>query len=203
MLFKLIDTFDWTEILKFSMVLFSMIDIIGSIPIIVNLRKKSGGHLHEGKATLFAGFLMVSFLFFGEAILSFLGVDVNSFSFAGSIVIFIIGMEMVLGREFFKDAIDSKTTSIVPLAFPLIAGTGVIATVISARAQYQFVNVLIGIMLNLGLVYIVLKISPWLHKKLGVTGENILRKFFGVILLAIAIKLFQRSFIDFYHTFLK
>ncbi|WP_038030648.1 MarC family protein [Thermonema rossianum] len=182
----------WKDVVTVSLVLFSVIDILGSIPIIIDLRKKAG-ELHAAKATLVAGLIMVVFLYYGDILLHFLGVDIQSFSIAGSIIIFLIGMEMVLGAHFFKDTGDAKTSAIVPLAFPLIAGAGTMTTLISLRAEYERVVILIGIVVNLALVYIVLKASGWLEKRLGVAGANILRKVFGILLLAIAIKIFKSN----------
>jgi multiple antibiotic resistance protein len=182
--------FNLDETMKVSLILFSVIDVIGALPVILDLRKKAGT-LHAGRATLVSAGLMVSFLFFGELILKYLGLDVLSFSLAGAIIIFLIGMEMVLGIHLFKDSVDSKTSSIVPLAFPLIAGAGTITTIISLRSQFEQINVLVGIFLNLIFVYIVLKSSGWLNDRLGVAGMGILRKVFGVILLAIALKIFK------------
>ena len=184
--------FNLKEMITVSLVLFSVIDILGAIPIIIDLRKKSGD-LHAGKATIVSGILMIVFLFYGEIILQFLGLDVLSFSTAGSIIIFLIGMEMILGIHLFKDNSDAKTSSIVPLAFPIIAGAGTMTTLISLRAQYQQVNVLIVVILNLIFGYIVLRYSPWIERKLGTAGANILRKVFGIILLAISIKMFKNS----------
>ncbi|MGD1841728.1 MAG: MarC family protein [Thermonemataceae bacterium] len=187
------DQLNFKELITVSLVLFSVIDILGSIPIIIDLRKKAGGSLHSGKATLVSGVLMGLFLFYGELILSFLGLDVISFSIAGSIIIFLIGMEMVLGIRLFRDNYDAKTSSIVPLAFPLIAGAGTMTTLISLRAQYAMINVIVGVVINLLVVYVILKTSGWIEKRLGVAGANILRKVFGIVLLAIAIKLFQNA----------
>ncbi|WP_394352644.1 MarC family protein [Thermonema lapsum] len=182
----------WKDVLTVSLVLFSVIDILGSIPIIIDLRKKAG-ELDAAKATLVAGFIMVVFLYYGDLLLHFLGVDIQSFSIAGSIIIFLIGMEMVLGAHFFKDTGDAKTSAIVPLAFPLIAGAGTMTTLISLRAEYERPVILIGIVINLLLVYVVLKASAWLETRLGVAGTNILRKVFGILLLAIAIKIFKNN----------
>lgn len=188
--------FDFNEIMRVFLVLFSIIDIVGSIPIIIDLRKKYG-HIQSEKATIISGVIMVLFLFLGEKILGWFGVDVASFAVAGAIIMFLIGMEMVLGLQIFKSDPDegggSHTASIVPLAFPLIAGAGTITTLISLKAEYQTINILIGVMLNLLLIYIVLKTSDKIEKLIGQTGFNILRKAFGIILLSIAIKLFKNN----------
>lgn len=182
---------DFTQILSVTLILFSVIDILGSIPIIIDLRKKVG-HVQSEKATLVAGILMILFLFAGDNLLGLFGIDVGSFAIAGSIIMFIIGMEMILGRNFFKNE-PSKTnnTSIVPIAFPLIAGAGTLTTLISIKAEYDELNILVGIIINLGFVYMVLKSTNWLERKIGEGGIGILQKIFGIILLSIAIKLFK------------
>lgn len=182
---------NFKEIVSVSLILFSVIDILGSIPIVIDMRKKNGT-VESGKATLVAGAIMILFLYVGESILKLFAVDVESFAIAGAIIIFFIGMEMVMGISLFKsDEDDPKTASIVPLAFPLIAGAGTMTTIISLRAAYEEMNILVGILVNLVFIYIVLKSSRWLEKKLGLAGFNIIRKVFGIILLSIAIKLFK------------
>jgi multiple antibiotic resistance protein len=182
---------DFREIVSVTLILFAVIDILGSIPIVIDLRKKTGT-VESGKATLVAGFIMILFLYLGESILRLFAVDVESFAIAGAIIIFFLGMEMVMGINFFKsDPEESKSASIVPLAFPLIAGAGTMTTIISLRAAYEELNILAGIVVNLVFVYLVLKSSKWLSKKLGNAGFNILRKVFGIILLSIAIKLLK------------
>ncbi len=183
---------NFKEVISVSLVLFSVIDIIGSIPIIIELRQKSG-HIQSEKATLVAGLIMFVFLYLGESILKLFGLDVASFAIAGALVLLFIGLEMVLGIHLFHNEPQSSgnSSSIVPLAFPLIAGAGTMTTIISLRAEYQQVNVLIGILLNLVLVYVVLKTSNWIERKIGQAGTEVLRKVFGVILLAIAVKLFK------------
>lgn len=184
---------NFKEVISVSLVLFSVIDILGSVPVVIDLRKKAGGHVESEKATLVAGVIMIAFLFLGESILKLFGIDVSSFAIAGALVIFLIGMEMVLGIVLFRDGNEAKSSSIVPLAFPMIAGAGTMTTIISLRAEYEQLNVLAGIVLNLIFVYVVLKASGWISKKLGTAGANVLRKVFGVILLAIAVKLFKSS----------
>lgn len=179
------------EIISVSLILFSVIDIIGSVPIIIDLRKKFG-HIQSGKATLVSGIIMVVFLFVGESILHLFGIDISSFAIAGAIIMFLLGMEMILGLQFFKsDPEESKSASIVPLAFPLIAGAGTMTTLISLKAEYLTVNILVGVVVNLLFVYLVLKTSTWLEKKIGKAGFNILRKVFGIVLLSISIKIFK------------
>lgn len=194
--------FSFKEIISVSLILFSVIDILGSVPIIIDLRKREG-HIQSEKATIIAGIIMIAFLYLGKSILALFGLDVESFAIAGALIMFFLGVEMVLGIELFKpDPAGSSTGSIVPLAFPLIAGAGTMTTLISLRAEYSQPNVLVGVVLNLIFVYIVLKSSSWLERKLGPAGFNILRKVFGIILLAIAIKLFKNNIlswgVDFY-----
>jgi len=184
--------FSFKEIISVSLILFSIIDILGAIPIIIDLRKRAG-KIESGKATIVAGLIMVAFLYFGETILSLFGIDFSSFAIAGSFIIFLIGTEMVLGIDIFKSDPHEKTSSIVPLAFPIIAGAGTMTTLISLRAEYSLPNILVGIVLNLVFVYLVLRSSNWLERKLGTAGTNILRKAFGIILIAIAVKLFKTN----------
>ena len=187
---------NFKEIASVTLILFSIIDILGSIPIIIDLRKKSG-KIDSGKATIVAGLIMIVFLFVGEAILNLFGIDVESFAVAGAIIILILGMEMILDRTFFKQDHDtSNAASIVPLAFPLIAGAGTLTTILSLKAVYGQYNILIGIIVNLIFVYIVLKSSVWLEKKLGKEGFNILRKVFGIILLSLAVKLLKENLLS-------
>jgi multiple antibiotic resistance protein len=176
--------------------LFAVIDILGSIPVIFSLRKKQGS-IHPGKATLFAGALMIVFLFVGKHMLSFIGIDIASFAIAGSIVIFIIGLEMVLGQNFFKPDPESSDISIVPLAFPLIAGAGSLTTILSLRVQFGAPELVVGILVNLAIVYFVLRSIPWMENKIGSNTLNILRRIFGVLLLAIAVKIFQTNVLGF------
>ena len=187
---------NFKEIATVTLILFSIIDILGSIPIIIDLRKKNG-KIESGKATLVAGVIMIAFLFIGEVILNLFGIDVESFAIAGAIIILIIGMEMILDRSFFKqDPGVENSASIVPLAFPLIAGAGSLTTILSLKAAYGQTNILIGIIVNLVFVFIVLKSSVWLEKKLGQGGFNILRKVFGIILLSLAIKLLKDNLLS-------
>ncbi|MGN6181980.1 MAG: MarC family protein [Mucilaginibacter sp.] len=184
-------TLNFKEILSVTMILFAIIDILGAIPVIIELRQRAG-HIQSEKASIAVLVLMVVFLFTGNGLLSIIGLDVSSFAIAGSLVIFIIAMEMVLGVKFFKEEMP-ETISIVPLAFPLIAGAGTMTTLLSLKSQYQTQNILVGIVVNTLFVYLVLKNVKWLEKLFGKTGINILRKAFGVILLAIAIKLFRSN----------
>lgn len=181
-----------SELFTVTFTLFAVIDIIGSVPILISLKQKMGG-VREFRATLISGGLMLLFLFIGEAFLNLLGLDVRSFAVGGSIVIFILGLEMVLGIEFFKGDGDVKTATVVPIAFPLIAGSGTLTTIISLKANYSETTLFIAILLNLIIVYIVLKSLGHIAKLLGTGGLTAVRKFFGVILLAIAVKIFASN----------
>lgn len=183
--------FNLKEIFSVSMVLFAIIDILGSIPVVIQLRNKAG-HIQSGKATIVAMILMIVFLFFGEFLLSIIGLDISSFAIAGSLVIFFIALEMVLGVNFFKEEAP-ESSSIVPLAFPIIAGAGTMTTLLSLKSEYDTQNIIIGILINMLFVYAVLKNTIRIEKILGKTGLQILRKAFGIILLAIAIKLFRHN----------
>ncbi|SHF93584.1 multiple antibiotic resistance protein [Flavobacterium fluvii] len=182
---------DFKEIATVGMVLFAVIDIVGTIPIIVDLRNKHG-HIESEKASLVAGFIMIVFLFIGEKFLNLIGIDVHSFAVAGSFVLFFIALEMILGIRLYRDE-DTGSASIVPIAFPIIAGTGTMTTLLSLKAQYQTLNIVIAIILNLIVVYIVLKSSAKIEKMLGKNGLGVIRKAFGVVLLAIAVKLFAAN----------
>ncbi|MBO0939711.1 MarC family protein [Fibrella sp. HMF5335] len=185
--------FVFKEIISVTLILFSVIDILGSLPVLIDLRKKVG-KIEAERATFASGLLMIIFLFLGERILKLFGVDVASFAVAGALIIFLIGLEMILGRTIFKSELEADGAAhIVPIAFPLIAGAGTLTTLISLRAEYQTVNILIGIVLNLILIYAVLKSSEWLEDRIGPGGLNVLRKIFGIILLAIAIKLIKTN----------
>lgn len=186
------DDFSLKEVLTSSMVLFAVIDIVGSIPIIVSLKQRFG-KIESEKASIAAGLLMIAFLFIGNKILNLIGVDVNSFAIAGAIVIFIIALEMILGIEIHK-AGESTSASIVPIAFPLIAGAGTLTTTLSLRAEYHDINIICGIILNTVFVYLVLKSATWIEQKMGDGTLQVLQKVFGVILLAISIKLFTANF---------
>jgi multiple antibiotic resistance protein len=184
--------FNWDQLLTVTFTLFAVIDIIGSIPLLHALKKKLGG-LHEGKATLISGLLMIAFLFAGEKLLQVLGVDQRSFAVGGSIVIFILGLEMVLGVEFFKSEPDAKASILVPIAFPLIAGSGTLTTIMSLKTNFETSIVLFAILINLIIIFIVLKSLDSIEKILGQAGMIAVRKFFGVVLLAIAVKIFSSN----------
>ena len=182
---------DLREIFTATMVLFAVIDIIGSIPIIIDLRNKVG-HIHSEKASIVACIMMIAFLFVGETILSLIGIDINSFAVAVSFVLFFLALEMILGIKLYRDE-QNESTSIVPIAFPLIAGAGTMTTILSIRAEYQTINIIIAIILNIILVYGVLKSSAKIERLLTKNGLSVIRKVFGVVLLAIAVKLFAAN----------
>ena len=182
--------FSLKDITTITLTLFAIIDIIGAIPIIINIKNRQK-HLDSGKATLAAGALMVIFLLVGEKFLKLFGVDLQSFAIAGSIVIFIIGLEMILGIELLKDDPNAKTGSIIPIAFPIIAGSGTLTTIISMSAVYSTYNILVGIVVNLTFVFLVLRSSSWIESKLGESGLTLVRKFFGIVLLSIAVRIFK------------
>lgn len=183
--------FDFKEIITVSMVLFAVIDIVGTIPIVVDLRSKVG-KIESEKASIAAAAIMIVFLFIGEEFLNLIGIDVHSFAVAGSFVLFFLALEMILGIRIYKED-EASSASIVPLAFPLIAGAGTMTTLLSLRSQFQTVNIIVAIILNIIVVYIVLKSSPKIEKILGKNGLGVIRKTFGVVLLAIAVKLFAAN----------
>ena len=180
--------FNLKEIVTCTMVLFAVIDIVGSIPIVIWLRNKFG-HIQSEKASLVAGLIMIGFLFLGEQILSLIGIDVNSFAVAGELIIFFLALEMILGIQLYKDE-SSETASIVPIAFPIIAGAGTLTSILSLRAEYNLPNLIVAIIINIIIVYIVLKSSKRIERILGPSGIGVIRKIFGIILMAIAVKLF-------------
>jgi multiple antibiotic resistance protein len=187
--------FNFKEIFTAFMVLFAVIDIIGNIPIIIDLRKKSG-HIQSEKASLIAGFIMIVFLFLGQSLLKLIGIDVNSFAVAGSFILFFIALEMILGITLYKDNEDdsnSVTASVFPLAFPLIAGPGSLTTLLSLRAEFYIENIILAVFFNVILIYIVLKTSSKIERFIGPNGIQIIRKVFGVVLLAISVKLFATN----------
>ncbi len=185
--------FSFKEIFTAFMVLFAVIDIIGNIPIIIDLRKKVG-HIQSEKASLIAGFIMIIFLFIGKSLLNLIGIDVNSFAVAGSFILFFIALEMILGITLYKqDDSNAITASVFPLAFPLIAGPGSLTTLLSLRAEFEIENIIVAVICNVIVIFAVLKTSAKLEHILGPNGINIIRKIFGVVLLAIAVKLFAHN----------
>ena len=180
------------NILTITLTLFAVIDIFGSIPVIINLRQKSGS-IQSFKATLVSGLIMISFLFLGEQILNLIGIDFASFAIAGAIVIFLIGLEMILGIDIFKSSPEDSSGTIVPVAFPLIAGAGTFTTLISLRSTFETIEIIIGVVINLIIVYVVLKTTSHIERVLGKGGVDVLRRVFGIILMAISIKLFKAN----------
>jgi len=186
-------TLNAKEIFTAFMILFAVIDIIGNIPIIIDLRKKVG-HIQSEKASIIAGIIMILFLFLGKEILSLIGIGVNSFAVAGAFILFFIALEMILGITLYKEEeTNSLTASIFPLAFPLIAGPGSLTTLLSLRAEFAIENIIIAVVVNVIVIYLVLKTSAKIERLIGKNGINIVRKVFGVILLAIAVKLFTSN----------
>jgi multiple antibiotic resistance protein len=183
--------FNIREIATATMVLFAVIDILGGVPVIISLRNKVG-HIQSGKASIVAACIMVAFLFVGDEILKLIGIDVNSFAVAGALIIFFLAIEMILGISLYKDD-EPESASIVPIAFPLIAGAGTLTSLLSLRAEYYVENIIVAIALNTVFVYLVLKSSGKIGKFLGKSGLSIIRKVFGVILMAIAVKLFATN----------
>lgn len=185
--------FNFKEIFTAFMVLFAVIDIVGNIPIIIDLRKKVG-HIQSERASIISGVIMIIFLFLGKSLLTLIGIDVNSFAVAGAFILFFIALEMILGITLYKDdGNSSKTASVFPLAFPLIAGPGSLTTLLSLRAEFRIENIIVAVLVNVIIIYIVLKTSSKIEKLIGQNGINIIRKIFGVILLAIAVKLFAHN----------
>jgi multiple antibiotic resistance protein len=184
---------NFKEIFTVFMVLFAVIDIVGNIPIVIDLRKKVG-HIQSEKASLIAGVIMILFLFLGKSILNLIGIDVSSFAVAGAFILFFIALEMILGITLYKqEENNAMTASVFPLAFPLIAGPGSLTTLLSLRAEYALENIIIAIVMNVVVIYVVLKTSSKIEHFLGSNGINIIRKVFGVVLLAIAVKLFAHN----------
>lgn len=191
-MFDFFSGFEFLDSFRAAMVLFAVIDIIGSIPIIINI-KRQAGDIHPAYTAVVAFVILVCFLILGESILHLFGVNVESFAVAGSFILFAMSLEMILGIELFRDNVSGKTASIVPLAFPIIAGAGSMTTIVSLRAEFESINIVIAILLNMIFVYIVLRLTERIEKILGVGGIAILKKVFGIILLAIAVKLFTSN----------
>ena len=185
------------ELITVTFTLFAVIDILGSIPVLISLKEKMGGQIQSARATIASGALMFIFLFVGQQFLKLLGLDVQSFAVAGSLVIFIIVLEMILGIEFFKRDHDPRSGNMVPSAIPLIAGSGTLTTIMSLKANYHDINILLGILINCIIIYVVLKSLKWVERVLGPSGLIVIRKFFGVILIAIAVKIFGSNIATF------
>jgi len=185
--------FNFKEIFTAFMVLFAVIDIVGNIPIVIDLRKKVG-HIQSEKASVIAGFIMILFLFVGQRLLNLIGIDVHSFAVAGSFILFFLALEMILGITLYKDDEEEAISATVfPLAFPLIAGPGSLTTLLSLRAEFKLENIIVAVLLNVVVIYFVLKTSTKIEKVIGPNGIQIIRKIFGVVLLAIAVKLFATN----------
>ncbi len=184
--------FQLDSLLTVTFTLFAVIDIVGSIPLLISLKEKMGG-IRSTQATVISGGLMILFLFAGKPFLKILGLDIRSFAVGGSVVIFLLGLEMVLGHEIFKGDKNAKSSSMVPIAFPIIAGSGTLTTIMSLKANYDEWYILSGIVINLIIVYITLKSLKVIERALGESGLLAVRKFFGVILLAIAVKIFSSN----------
>jgi multiple antibiotic resistance protein len=185
-------SFNWGELFKATTVLFAVIDIVGSVPIIIKL-KESAGSIHEARTSIVSFVIMIGFLILGESILKLFGVTVESFAVAGALILFAMAIEMILGVKLFRDEVTGKTASIVPLAFPIIAGAGTMTTLVSLKAEFQEINILLAIIINVVIIYIVLRLTTRIERLLGEGGITILKKVFGIILLAIAIKLFTSN----------
>jgi multiple antibiotic resistance protein len=184
--------FNASQLFKATMVLFAVIDIVGSIPLIIKI-KEQAGDIHPLRASLVSLGIMIGFLILGESILHLFGVEVESFAVAGSLILFAMSLEMILGVRLFRDSVSGKTASVVPLAFPIIAGAGTMTTLVSLRAEYENINIVLAIIINVLIVYIVLRLTKRLEILLGPGGIAILKKVFGIILLAIAVKLFTTN----------
>jgi multiple antibiotic resistance protein len=184
--------FQFDQLITVTFTLFAVIDVVGSIPLLISLKEKMGG-IKSINATLISGALMIAFLYVGKPFLKVLGLDIRSFAVGGSVVIFLLGLEMVLGHEIFKGDKNAKSSTMVPIAFPIIAGSGTLTTIMSLKANFEEVYILSGIVVNLVIVFIVLKSLNWIQRGLGEGGLLAVRKFFGVILLAIAVKIFSSN----------
>lgn len=184
--------FSIKDIASITLILFAVIDILGSIPVILDIKSKVG-YVDARQATLVSGGIMLVFMFVGNVLLKLIGIDLASFSIAGAIVIFLIGLEMILNRDIFKSGNNPSTSTIVPIAFPIIAGAGTLTTLLSLRSEYAVENILVAIFINLVVVFLVLRFIPKIERVLGDAGISILRRVFGIILLSIAIKLLSKN----------
>lgn len=185
-------SFSWSQIFKTTMVLFAVIDILGSVPLIIKLKEKSGD-ISPVRTSLVSLGIMIGFLILGESILNIFGVDIRSFAVAGSLVIFALALEMIMGWHLFRDEVTGKVASVIPLAFPIIAGAGTMTSIISLKAEFSEVNIVMGIVINVLIIYIVLRLTKKIENLLGEGGIAIVKKVFGIILLAIAVKLFSSN----------
>ncbi len=197
----MLEAFSFQQSMTCFMVLFAVIDILGSVPIIVSLHRQFG-KIESERATIVSGLIMLLFLFVGDKMLKFMGLDINSFAIAGSFVIFVIALEMILGIEIHKVE-KAASASIIPIAFPLVAGAGTLTTTLSLRAEFHVVNIIVGILLNTIVVYVVLKSADYLERKIGDGTLMVLKKVFGIVLLAISIKLFTANFAQLFSSYVK
>lgn len=184
--------FDLQQVFKTTTVLFAVVDIVGSIPMIIKL-KEQAGDIHPARTSMVSLGIMIGFLILGESILLLFGVDIRSFAVAGSLILFAMSLEMILGVRLFRDSVSGKTASVVPLAFPIIAGAGTMTTLVALRAEFDSINIVVGILINVLIVYAVLRLTKRIEHFLGEGGIAILKKVFGIILLAIAVKLFTTN----------
>ncbi|HNR85722.1 MAG TPA: MarC family protein [Taishania sp.] len=189
---ELIDSFSWSQVFRATMVLFAVIDIIGSIPLIIKVQEKSG-YVSPMRTSIVSFGIMLGFLILGESILNIFGVDIRSFAVAGSIIIFALALEMIMGWDLFRDEASSKVASVIPLAFPIIAGAGTLTTLVALKAEYHEINILVAIVINVVIIFTVLKLTKKIEHILGEGGIGIVKKVFGIILLAIALKLFSSN----------
>jgi multiple antibiotic resistance protein len=185
-------SFSWVELFKAGTVLFAVIDIVGSVPIIIKI-KETAGEIQPARTSIVSFFIMIGFLILGESILNLFGVTIESFAVAGALILFAMALEMILGIKVFRDQVTGKTASVVPLAFPIIAGAGTMTTLVSLKAEYQEINIVLAIIVNVLIVFVVLKLTRRIEHFLGEGGIAIIKKVFGIILLAIAIKLFTSN----------
>ncbi len=183
-----------SNIITITFILFTVIDVVGSLPIIIDM-KRQGAKIHAGSATLIAGILMLAFLFFGTSILGLFGLEISSFALAGSLIIFFIGLEMILGIRLFREEDEEIKASgtVVPLVFPILAGAGTLTTIISLRSQYETGSLVVGIILNLLLIFAVLQLTPWITQKISPKALSTLRKIFGIIMIALAFQMFKHN----------
>jgi multiple antibiotic resistance protein len=188
----LFSALNWGEVFKATMVLFAVIDIIGSIPIIIKIKEKSGD-ISAVRTSVVSLCIMIGFLVLGESILNIFGVDIRSFAVAGSLIIFALALEMIMGWHLFKDEVSGKVASIIPLAFPIIAGAGTMTSIVTLKAEYASINIIAAIAINIIFIYIVLRLTKKIEQLLGKGGIAIVKKVFGIILLAIAVKLFSSN----------
>ena len=191
--------FDLKELLSATIVLFAVLDILGSMPIVLSMQQK-GLKISPLQTAVVAFIILLTFMFVGQALLGVFGVDINSFAVAGAIVLFIVGLEMLLGIDIFRQDANASA-SVVPLAFPLLAGPASFTTILSLRAEYDTINVVLALVLNMLIVFFVLRSSSLIYKLIGESGMYVLKKFFGIIVLAISVRLFTNNLAILIHNF--